>query len=279
MRILASLPSSPSGERFSWNENEIEVLTKDGKEVKPGDLRILHRKPSPTSGKRMCWDEGHIQILKQGEHSSLETADHHSSGLAHSMGEAHATHIHHDDPEGEHHANEHSDKHVHSFNQHHHTALRQYQDDPDEFNQGLRHGHYAHENHDHLEHVTGGHPTSRDHHVWRGVGKPSIMHHLKKGDVFQDHGFVSTSHKRSIADHFAKSHAGHEDKTVHRYMARIHLPKGTKAHSIRNGEFHEHEMLVHPSTKFHVMGHSKHEEQHSSGNKIVRHVIHLRAEN
>jgi hypothetical protein len=134
-------------------------------------------------------------------------------------------------------------------------------DDPDYHKEILKHI-------KNLDHVTS-HKTTVPMHVFRGIpASKSGFHKMKPGDSFTDHGFTSTTHKRSIADNFTGSN---EDGY---HVMKIHLPKGTRAHHFdahRNTNDQEGEVVLHRGTKFHVSHHSH--DPHTN-----THYIHVTAE-
>lgn len=131
----------------------------------------------------------------------------------------------------------------------------------------------------HLDKALNGHKTTEDHHVYRSFGGSLNVGELKKGAVIHDHAYVSASHSHQVASEFAGDrstlHRKGEDGTshFHHFIAKIHVPKGTKAHHLDNAEAkktwdhpngHEDELLIHRGTSFKVTGHSAHSEAPTS---------------
>jgi hypothetical protein len=107
--------------------------------------------------------------------------------------------------------------------------------------------------------------TPEDHVVYRGFGsrKGLDLTKLKKGNVLRDKGFVSTSFRPEVAEEFSNG----RDMS---HIAKIHVPKGSKAHYIPHQG--EHELLLHPNTKFKVIGHSF----GGGENSEFQHIVHMK---
>lgn len=131
----------------------------------------------------------------------------------------------------------------------------------------------------HLDKALNGHRTTEDHHVFRSFGGSLDVGKLKKGAVIHDHAYVSASHSHQVASDFAGDrstvHRKGEDGTdhYHHFIAKIHIPKGTKAHHLDNNEAKGHwmhpngnedEVLIHRGTHFKVTGHSVHSKEPTS---------------
>ena len=137
----------------------------------------------------------------------------------------------------------------------------------------------------HLDEVTS-HRTTEEHHVFRTFGGSIPLKELKAGAKFTDHGYTGTSLKHSVATGFAATHNVKKDPekwdsevtSVHRYIAKIRVPKGTKAHYLDNSSAsHDHksekELLIHRGTTYKVVGHSV--VPPSPGSKMYDHIVHL----
>ncbi|AMQ65932.1 hypothetical protein AAY80_239 [Stenotrophomonas phage vB_SmaS-DLP_6] len=131
----------------------------------------------------------------------------------------------------------------------------------------------------HLDKALNNSKTTEDHHVFRSFGGSLNVGELKKGALIHDHAYVSASHNHGVAHEFAGDrstiHHKGEDGTshFHHFVAKIHLPKGTKAHHLDNAEAkkswdhpnsHEDEVLIHRGTTFKVTGHSVHSKAPTS---------------
>ena len=86
--------------------------------------------------------------------------------------------------------------------------------------------------------------------MYRGNMMPNI---LPLNSKFTDKGFVSTSYGLETPIYFSKNNR----------LFAIHAPIGTKAYYIDNildnpAILHEDEILLHPNTRFRVVGHSQH---------------------
>lgn len=133
--------------------------------------------------------------------------------------------------------------------------------------------------------------------VYRGFDHTVPIHKAQVGDVIHDKGFTGTSLDKSVAHSFSKHvlsahhddgekipypHAGawgEKGNRTPKVVAKIHLPPGTKGFhlDIDHGKYYglesEREFVLHPGTKFHVTGHSKHTD--AKGFKY--HFIHMTA--
>jgi len=135
-----------------------------------------------------------------------------------------------------------------------------------------------------LDHVTSN-PTNEDMHVYRGFGHTINHKKFKPGAIVKDHGYTSTSHSEEIAHAFTH---GHEERDkvgtnhVHIVMAKIHVPKGTKAHFVDTASAthtakSEKEMLLHRGTSYrvksvetHHLGPNPHNNKH-----YHHHIVHM----
>lgn len=146
----------------------------------------------------------------------------------------------------------------------------------------------------HLDHVTG-HKLTEDHHVYRSFGGKLHVDKLAVGAKIKEKGYTSTSHHYDVTHSFRSNNGGASgsSKTVishkvdgkqhhHTFTAKIHLPKGTKAHNLENKASKEHhegekEVLVHRGTTFRVTGHTVHSTPHPDYNDAVQHhhIVHM----
>lgn len=161
-----------------------------------------------------------------------------------------------------------------TFKHHHHTAINEYTGDLHaDMNKALRKGSSRVDPElgkhiDHLKEVTA-HKTPEDHVVYRGFSrygrkaKSVDLTKLKRGQILRDKGFTSTSLDPHTATEFA-----HEDNHGY-HMAKIHVPKGSKGHYVGGVE---KELVLHPGTKFKVLGHSV--EHNSWGDQY--HFVHMK---
>jgi len=138
----------------------------------------------------------------------------------------------------------------------------------------------------HLDHVTG-HKLEHDKTVYRACSHSLDHHKLQVGHTIKDHAYTSTSHDHGTALAFAKAkvHKDEHGKEHHHItVAKIHLPKGTRAHHVDTGSTglghdngHENEVLVHRGTTYKVTGKTHHDMGVSpyNGKHYHRHVIHM----
>ena len=122
--------------------------------------------------------------------------------------------------------------------------------------------------------------TPSDMHGFRSFGDDFPIHHLKKGDIIHDKGFTGVSASHGVAAGFISPKYDENDNS-HVYVAKIHIPKGTKAHlfdnrssayDLKHQNHEERETVLHPGTKFKVTGHSV---TKLKGGKRHRHIIHM----
>lgn len=127
------------------------------------------------------------------------------------------------------------------------------------------------------------HKTTEDHVVYRGFSGKIPLNNLHKGSTLHDKGFTGASFDKHVALGFSHSIVLPDKNKVfheHRYLAKIHLPKGTKAHYLDNansraGHNCENELLIHRGTTFKVTKHAV-----SSSKKTWRgyqhtHLVHM----
>lgn len=190
----------------------------------------------------------------------------------------------------------HYNKHSNALSEDHKESVREYKSSSQRLNENLREGkpHPDHhvlgtsnllKMHQHLDTITS-HRTPEDHVVYRGfAGKfHPALRSLRKGDVLHDKGYTSTTFNPSTANAFSDE-ARYEDDNghlqVHKYLAKIHVPKGSKAHyldNIRNKNQNERELLLHHGSKFEVLGHSTVAHHHDYA-ATHYHIVHLRLKN
>jgi hypothetical protein len=127
-----------------------------------------------------------------------------------------------------------------------------------------------------LDHFLSNKKTPEHHVVYRGFNDHSILPTMKRGDVFHDKGFVSTTFDPATAAGFGKKRRTTESD---RHIAMIHVPKGHQAHYVdhpaaRHKDYgDEEELLLNRGTKFKVLGHSHHQNRAQP----MVHVVHLEA--
>jgi hypothetical protein len=186
---------------------------------------------------------------------------------------------------------EHHEKHFHSLKPEHHDSIKEYKaSGHSPINSHLRHRGQSHADEEyakkhiaHLDHVTN-HPLSHAKTVYRGFGKDSNIHKHPEGTLLKDKGYTSTSHQPGMTKGFASHHVektedGHTHH--HHYIAKIHLPKGTKAHHLdTKSATHrfkdESEVLLHRGTTFNV-GHTTTNSSHFEKDKLHHHwhTVHM----
>jgi hypothetical protein len=254
-----------------------------------GDIEI---KDAPDRSGHLAWKEGDVKFDKKTpvvkESLNEELADTHDKALdlGPSVKEPHVLH-----PENRDHFNDHHK----NLSQGHRNSIAEYKStsylinkyhrkkgelSEPEAKQAIKHS-------KRLDKVTNV-KTKKEMHGYRAFGGALNVDDLKKGATFKDNGYTGLSLHHSIAQNFSKEHV-HEDETghhYHNYVARVHVPKGTKAHYLDNDHArHDHksekEVLLHRGTTFKVVGHSGHSEQignHWSTSKPVyrhNHIVHL----
>jgi hypothetical protein len=123
------------------------------------------------------------------------------------------------------------------------------------------------------------HPLPNDSHGFRAFQKVD-MSKLKVGDTIHDKGFTGVSRDYETARGYASEKDGNRDENedaVHHYVARVHIPKGTKglyADQVDHLMTREKETILHPGTSFKVTGKSvSHEEK--DGKDHFHHIIHM----
>lgn len=147
----------------------------------------------------------------------------------------------------------------------HGSAIKYYNDDNHkQINSHLRHGtHVDTETKDHIDNLkeVTNHPAGKSFHAYRTRRDAAPEEH-NEGDIIHDKGFTSTSLRPRGAITFS-NHANPSKNTHYR----IHVTPSTKGHYISaHDQSHdleykdEHEFLLHPGTKFKVLGqHAEHE--------------------
>lgn len=254
-----------------------------------GDIEI---KDAPDRSGHLAWKEGDVKFDKKPsvvkESLNEELADTHDKALdlGPSVKEPHVLH-----PENRDHFNDHHK----NLSQGHRKSIAEYKTNSTPINDLHRKpdtrnrdgAEYLEKHSKRLDKVTNV-KTKRDMHGYRAFGGALNVEDLKKGKTFKDNGFTGLSLHHSIAHNFSKEHV-HEDETGqhhHHYVARVHVPKGTKAHYLDNNYAdHNHksekELLLHRGTTFKVIGHSGHSEkigeQWKTSKPIYRHnhIVHL----
>jgi hypothetical protein len=120
-----------------------------------------------------------------------------------------------------------------------------------------------------LDSIIDRHTTNHHTHVWRGVGVD--MHHhmenIKRGDTFQDKGFVSTSMSPRVASNFADS-----DRLRKHHIIHINIPTGSKAYGARG---REHEVILPRNSKFRYDSKEVHKIPHSQEEFHIHHMTHI----
>lgn len=254
-----------------------------------GDIEI---NDAPDRSGHLAWKEGDIKLGKKSpivkESLNEELADTHDKALDLGPGvkEPHVLHPEHKKHFNDHHKNlspEHKDSVAeYKFNS---TPINRLHRNPETRAYNTS-DHYEKQS-KRLDKVTSV-KTKYEMHGYRAFGGALKVDDLKKGTTFKDHGFTGLSLHHDIAHNFSKEHV-HEDETghhYHNYVARVHVPKGTKAHYLDNDHArHDHksekEVLLHRGTTFKVVGHSGHSEKsgnHWQTKKPVfrhNHIVHL----
>jgi hypothetical protein len=101
-----------------------------------------------------------------------------------------------------------------------------------------------------ISNAIGKHSTKHDVHVWRSYHDIKDLG-LKKGDIFHDKGFVSTSLRNNHSSH------------IHTHIMHIKVPKGSNAMYLNQEKTSsypdEHEVLLQKGAKFKYHGAKTHE--------------------
>lgn len=254
-------------DRMTWSQDDLEKMNDRSKHLAwhPGDLKLIKRK------KKLVEDLAHPE-----------------NELGPKLGHTFKDSVKQDEPFGVNPPSVSVTKqyrdHVRKLGPLHMDAVKRYKGSSEAINHHLRQDKPFPEHklsiagnvntlHKHLKKVTS-FKTPQDHIVYRGFG--TNMHeaarNMKRGDVFHDKGYTGTSFNHAVARDFAKQ--GYDSEGKHKFVARIHVPKGSKAHyldAVPNPEEEEHELLLHHGTKFEVLGHS----HYSLGPSRV-HIVHMR---
>lgn len=166
----------------------------------------------------------------------------------------------------------------------HKKAIRLYKKSSHEFNEPLRkNSKNQHPETDDLKVVTN-HKIPEEMHGYRSFGKDLSINKLKKGSIVKDNGFTGISRNISTAKKFEYARGIDDNGHYQSYIAKIHLPKGTKAHYLDNDSadhihMDEQEILTHPGTSFKVTGHTVHKTRVPLGNGSMmdhhQHIIHM----
>lgn len=131
---------------------------------------------------------------------------------------------------------------------------------------------WVHDETPHLDSAIAKHTTKHNTHVYRIIDTedPSILGNRKKGEIYHDKGFVSTS----IDGGNTVVSPGSRDAAKQFHVAKIKVPKGSKALSLPHygASEHpkEHEVLLPRDSKFKY----SHSETHYDGS-VVHHLTHL----
>lgn len=115
------------------------------------------------------------------------------------------------------------------------------------------------------------HTTKEDAHVWRGLH--SDISSFKKGEIYHDKGFASTSLNPGTGKFFSdfKDDVGH--------FAHIKLPKGSKAIYLPQSRLSnnpgEHEVLLPSNSRFKYEGKEKYTHPVSGNKYTIHHLTHI----
>lgn len=154
-------------------------------------------------------------------------------------------------------------------------------DDHDEDDDDHHQDHDIQQHIHNLDHVTSN-KTTEGHTVYRG-GHPGDRTKFPIGHEFTDHGYSSTSFRKSVASGFAKNHKTHNG--VHKeHIHVLHLKPGTKGHYFDvHGEDSDHsnheekEFVLHRGTRFKVTHHSEDENAHYIHTRVVKQGVRVKA--
>lgn len=134
-----------------------------------------------------------------------------------------------------------------------------------------------------IDSVIDKHNTEHPVHVWRGI-HTALTDKLKKGGVYTDRGFVSTSLSKSTAYAFSGTSS---DKGRHvSHIAHIKVPKGSKAffmeHTVKGMKELTHtehqgenEVLLPRKSKLRYDGHTEHHDGYLGSTIRVHHFTHI----
>ena len=262
----------------SFLENKTE--RKDHLAWKKDDVKVIKKEDHQNDRKdHLAWNKDDVKVIKKDsrlEEKGPAPSEHHEE---HDVDAVHIKPHEHSDSDHHHYAEVHE-----GLEDRQKKAVRLYKNNSSAFNNFLRHKNGDAHTHLHeLKEVTR-HKTPSDMHGFRSFGNSFPIHNLKKGDIVHDKGFTGVSSSYQIAKGFGEPHED-EKGDFHYHIAKIHIPKGTKAHFLDNkaskedGREHfyaERETLLHPGTKFKVTGHSvaKIKDRHTKTTRY-HHIVHM----
>jgi hypothetical protein len=264
-------PADRSG-HLAWKKDDIEKVIE------------------PDRSAHLRWDEGDLESVPEEKKSHLTEAAGDTMSHPKEAGKELIAHQRISPVANQHYAKLHKSWQADRWSESlEHEHIHRYKEESSKLNNALRKskGKKKPKGVHYLDKVTSG-KTPEDHHVYRSFGGKIPSHMTHKGALIKDHGYAGTSTdydiassfvtKRNLIHHMDANNVSH----THKYIAKIHVPKGTKAHYLDNSAAShdavaERELLLHRGTTFKVTGHSRHiESKPSRGEKIHHHIIHMK---